>query len=218
MASTEFSVFKRFPELPQAKELADFLLEQGIPAQLVDNSPPLDITFTGNIWQNQVEVKIPAADFEQARQLLNEWSEVNLKQVPKDYYLFEFSAEELREILAKSDEWSEFDALLARKILQSRGQEISDDELRALRQQRVESLSQPTVIAQGWILLGYVLSLLGGLFGIFLGYFLWTQQKALPNGTKVYAYQPHARQHGKRIFWLGIVVLVMGFWAQVFLG
>jgi len=81
----------------------------------------------------------------------------------------DFSDEELYTILIKSDEWGEFDYVLAKKILQSRGKEINEEMIQLHKKQRIEDLAKTDESLPAWIYMGYASSFLGGLFGVFIG-------------------------------------------------
>ena len=104
------------------------------------------------------------------------------------------------------DKWGKFDYLLAQKILIDRGEVISNEQLMAFRQKRLEDLAQPDKRQIPWIIAGYIFSLLGGFLGLIIGWSLWKIKKTLPNGEKVYAFMYHDRVHGKIIFLIGIII------------
>ncbi|QNR25190.1 hypothetical protein [Croceimicrobium hydrocarbonivorans] len=207
MAETKLSVFKKFADLNEAKEVAFILAEKGIEVQLADNSPALDITFSGNTLDNQIELKIPAEDFRKAKDLLFSELDIKIEEIDPDYYLLDFSTEELRDLLLKCDEWGEYDVLLARKILASKGEDTSDARMEEWKMQRLEELAKPEKIPFMWIVIGYLMCFLGGLLGVFIGYLIWHQQKTLPNGQKVYTYREYDRKQGRKMFWLGLAML-----------
>ncbi len=203
----EYSIFKKYPTLEQATELKELLEKEGIDAVLGDNIPPVDVTFSGSTVQHEFEVRIKPSDFGKAEDLLEQQAENLIDQVDKDYYLFDFTDEELYEILLKSDEWNEFDYTLAQKILSQRGKSIDKALLNSLKKERLKQLAQPEESQRAWIILGYVFAFLGGLLGIVIGYFLWTAKKTLPNGAKVYSYSEKDRRQGKYIFIIAVIVL-----------
>mgnify|MGYP000385321541 FL=1 len=129
----EYSIFKKYPTLEQATELKELLDKEGIDAVLGDNIPPVDVTFSGSTLQHEFEVRIKPSDFGKAEDLLEQQAENIIDQVDKDYYLFDFTDEELYEILLKSDEWNEFDYTLAQKILSQRGKPINKSLLNSLK-------------------------------------------------------------------------------------
>jgi hypothetical protein len=201
------SIFKKFPTLEQANELKELLKENGIESLLSDNIPTVDDTFTGNTLQNEFEVIIKQSDFKKASEILEKNAENLIDQIDKDYYLFEFTDEELYEILLKSDEWNEFDYTLAQKILKQRGKSVDKELLNSLKNERLKDLAKPEENQKPWIIAGYIFSLLGGFLGLIIGYTLWTFKKTLPNGQKVYSYSANDRKHGKYIFYIGLLIV-----------
>jgi hypothetical protein len=141
-----------------------------------------------------------------------------LDEVDKDYYLFSFSDAELAEIISRPDEWGHLDYQLAQKILKERGKGIDDSEIELLKFRRFNELAEPESTNDIWIVLGYVASLTGGIFGI-LGGFIgilagWSLaywKKTLPDGQKVYVYNDQARRHGKVMIILSVVTSILLF-------
>lgn len=206
MVESEYAVFKRFPDKESAEDLAVELLNQGIDSKLVNNSLAVDVTFSGSTVNNQIELKILQSDFNQARKILEKLMESDLEQMEKDHYLFGFTDEELLDVLKKSDEWSEFDVSASRKILETRGEEISDKDIEGFNTNRLEELSKPESSPKLWIGLGYLFSFAGGFLGMIIGYFLMSQKRTLPNGEKVPTYTMLDRKNGKIMFIIGLVV------------
>lgn len=201
-----YSIFKKFPTFEQANELKDLLNENGIECLLADNIPPVDITFSGNTLQNEYEVKIKQSDFKKADEILEKKAENLIDHIDKDYYLYEFTNEELYEILLKPDEWNVINYALAQKILKERGKSVDKELLNSLKNERLKDLAKPEENQKAWIIVGYIFSLLGGFLGLIIGYLLWTSKKTLPNGQKVYSYSANDRKHGKYIFYIGLII------------
>lgn len=147
--------------------------------------------------------------------MLLEDSVKKLDEIDTDYYLFGFSNDELLDLIAKSDEWSKLDYLLAQKILRDRGQGLSEEELEAIKMERIAELSKPEENQQKRIVAGYVFAVLGGFVGMFIGWHLLTHKKTLPNGDSVFAYVPKDRKQGRIIFILGSIFLVVGLLAKI---
>jgi len=155
-------------------------------------------------------VRLRPADFEAARQLEDEANQQLASNVAPEYYLFSFSEEELFDILMKPDEWNSFDVTLASQLLQQRGRDISPDTMRLLRQNRIAELARPETSNRSWILAGYLFALMGGVFGLCIGWHLYFHRKRLPDGRSVMAFSEPDRRHGLRILVLG--VLGLGVW------
>lgn len=201
-----YSIFRKFPTLEQATDLKDLLSENGIESILADNVPPVDVTFSGNTLRNEIEIRLKQSDFKKAEDILEKNAEELIASIDKDYYLFEFTDEELYEVLLKSDEWNAFDYTLAQKILKQRGKSVDKELLNSLKKERLKDLAKPEENQKPWIIAGYIFSLVGGFLGLIIGYFLWTSKKTLPNGQKVYSYSANDRKHGKYIFYIGLII------------
>ncbi|WP_350291259.1 hypothetical protein [uncultured Croceitalea sp.] len=216
--SKEKSIFKKYPSLEQATEIKELLESNGIESILADNVPPVDVTFSGSTLEHQFEIRIKQSDFKEAEKILEKRAENLIDKVDNDYYLFDFSDEELYDILLKSDEWNEFDYTLAQKILKQKGKPVDKDLLNSLKKQRLEQLAKPEESQKAWIMAGYIFAMLGGLLGIIIGYFLWTAKKTLPNGQKVHTYSEKDRKQGKIIFIIAIIIFPTALILRAFSG
>jgi hypothetical protein len=204
----EFITYKKYYEQERANAMKQILQENNIEFQAEEERENLDSLYGGSHFPKQFFIKIKGQDFQRADAVLKELSLKELANVAKDHYLFEFNDEELFEILAKPDEWNEFDVELARKILNDRGKTIHEDTLLLLRNQRLKELAKPEERQRSLVYAGYFFALLGGIIGAFIGWHLWTCEKVLPNGKRVYGFLDEDRTHGKIIFILGIVLFV----------
>ncbi|TPN82794.1 hypothetical protein [Aquimarina algicola] len=207
----EYSIFRKYKTLEQAKELEELLSKNRIDSIIGDNFPSVDSMFGANPLNNEIEIRIKQIDFKKAEQILESQAENLINEVDKDYYLFEFTDEELYEILLKSDEWNEFDYKLAQKILKDRGKSIDKELLNSLKKERLKQLAKPEGNQKPWIITGYFFAILGGMLGLIIGYFLWTSKKTLPNGQRVYSYSNKDRRQGKYIFYIGLIVFPTAF-------
>jgi len=207
MENEEFVSFQVFGEKMLADALAAFLTERDVPFVFEDNSSGLDSNFGGGNTQEYV-IKLRPADFGRVNTMMLEAEEQHLQNIDEDYYLLSFTDDELRDVVAHSDEWSPYDYLLAQKLLSDRGHELSHDDVRKLRQARIDELSKPAPLQHTAVVAGYIFALAGGLFGILIGWFLYANKKALPNGERVFTYQYRDRKHGLRMMVIGAGVMV----------
>jgi hypothetical protein len=206
----ELVIYKKFFEQDQVNGLVDILKENKIPYLVSEDRESLDSLYGDKQFKQQYFVKIKKADFETVDNILINQAHEHLDTVDKDHYLFTFSNEELYDILSKPDEWSEFDFLLAQKILKDKGEQIDKEKIKKLKNERISELAKPDEKNKGWIYAGYILAFLGGLLGLFIGWHLSTFKKTLPNGERVYGYNVNDRSHGNRILIIGLVMLI--FW------
>jgi hypothetical protein len=204
--------YRRFVDREQAEALMVILTEHGIGAEMGEDPESLDSLYVGHRpFDAKFHVKIKSEDFERADAVVLRESDKELGQIGDDHYLFQFTDQELYEILSKPDEWSELDYRLAAKILKDRGKEAGQETLSELKKQRLQALAQPDDSHAIWIVIGYIAAMLGGLLGILIGWHLSTYKKTLPDGQRINGYSPAARQHGNVILLIGIVMLVITF-------
>src|SRR5687767_8283569 len=191
----EFLTYKKYHEQERVDALTQILTENGIEFEITEDRESLDSLYGDKHFSRQFFVKIKRDDFAKADAALAHVTIAELETVDKDHYLYGFSDEELFDILSKPDEWNEFDYQLSKKILNERGKEINTDTIELLKKQRIKELAKPEEQQKAWIYAGYLLALLGGLIGIFIGLHLNTFKKTLPNGQRVYGHTAEDRQH-----------------------
>lgn len=209
----DYLTYQRFQERSEAEDLIALLKNNNIDFLLEDTSGSFDPSFANNAIHNEFRLKLKKNDFQKADMIQNESLSKLLAEVDKNYYLFEFSGQELYDVITKSDEWSRFDVLLARSILNERGLGMNDELLMTIRNQRIEELGKPEESQKVWILFAYMSCLLGGLLGVFIGWYLDTHKKTLPNGDQVYAYSENDRKHGRILIIFGFLSFVL--WSLV---
>jgi len=213
----DFITYQKFNDVALAENLADILQRHNIEYTIEEESLTFNPSFVlNNELAQEYTVKINSKDFEQVNQLLLEEETANINDVEADYYLFKFTNDELIDLLTKADEWSAFDYLLAQKILTERGTVIDDNYLAELKQKRIEELKEPEASQTIWIVIGYMAACLGGILGIFIGWYLFSSKKTLPNGEKVYNYTERDRKNGRNIFYLSIIIFVITTIAKVY--
>lgn len=219
----EKSLFDSFPTLQDASELTSILESNNIEFSIVENSFDVDITFTGNKISG-IQVFIDSDNFDLVNKLLEEQAENQIDLTDKTHYLFKFSNEELYDILAKRDEWSTYDYAFAKKLLQERGEDISQERLNSIKTERNKELDHPEKSSSIQIAIGYGCAILGGalailikgvlfllfitVMGLLIGWYLWKSKKTTSKGDKIFAYSENDRKHGKNISIIGIVILV----------
>ncbi|SHH73706.1 hypothetical protein SAMN04488109_5051 [Chryseolinea serpens] len=202
----EFLIFKKYTDKESAEALTNPLQAHGIAFQITRDIENLDVLYGTNPTTEFYYVKIKSEDFPKANALLLDLGNTDLNTVDKTHYLFEFTDEELFDLLSKPDEWNALDYQLAKKILRERGREVNDEIIESLKKQRIVELAKPDESNRVWIFIGYLAILFGGLFAIIVGWHLFTYKKTLPDGQRVYEYSEKDRRHGKRIFYLGMIV------------
>lgn len=205
----DFVLFQSFFTEDEAASVIEPLKENGIAYQLERSKEILDRTFIGDNLEKKIFLKIMSFDFPKANQVLDARVLQNITALEKDYYLFSFTNDELIEIIRKPDEWSRQDFLIARKILDERGQHINEEIIKDLKSKRINELSREESEPTLTIITGYILALLFSIVGLFFGLTFLTAKKNIPNGKKVFTYNRNTRKHGRNIVILSAVSLLL---------
>lgn len=208
-----FLTFQRFNDPALAQAMADILKTQGIETRIENDAPVFDPSYAFNSINSDIHLNIRPADFTRAHQVLVEYYRSHLSDVDPEYYLFQFTNEELLAILSAADDWGPFDNALAERILTDRGHPLTPTQTTEMRDQRVAELSKPEPLAKKWLFLGYALLVIIPLASCIQGGIIAYYKKTLPNGERVYAYEKADRRQGKALFFIGgaLQVLVWGF-------
>lgn len=213
MSTEEYVTFELFNDNFEALNLGAVLHEANIEYVIENTSANFDTFFTNNELAKEFRVKIKQADFEKAEDLLQQISLKEIETIDKDYYLFEFTDQELMDVVAKKDEWGRLNFTLAQKILKDRGKEVRVEKVEKFQQQRIEELKQPEKGASKMIAAGYIFAILGGIIGLFIGLHIVTHKRTLPNGEQVYGYSYEDRKRANAIVILAIFFLL--FWLVI---
>ena len=207
--SDVFLTFKTFTDAETAEDFSEVLKQKDIPYYIEEDSLVFDPSYANNPLNKDYRLKIRQQDFEAAHEVLGQYYSNQLNDVSKDYYLFDFTDEELEDIIAKPDEWGHFDYQLAQKLLSERGKEVKPQKAHELREKRISELSEPETVKHSSVVWGYVLCFFFFPISLIMGWTWGYSKKTLPNGERVYRHDAYARKHGRRIFNLGITVLVL---------
>ncbi len=210
----EFLTIKNFGHEAPFLELVELLQAHDIPYQTEiyrERLNPISMI----MLSPEFIVKVSPDRFIQVDRILLEIAADEVHLADTDHYLFDFKDEELFDILASPDEWSAFDYQLARRILRERGLEVDTKLLNSLHKSRLQELAAPKPSQTLNVMLGYILALLGGIFGFFWGWNMATARKILPNGERLYVFRPSDRQHGWQIVVLSAMIMIgLALWAR----
>jgi len=210
-----FVTYKVFNDPEIAKAFASILDEHQVPFRIEEDAYNFDPSYANHPLNKDYRIKIRQKDFPKANEAFAEHFKATLDSVEKDYYLYEFTDEELLDILLKPDEWGELDYQLAQKILNERGRIYSPEQLGDFKMQRIEQLRKPEKTEYTSIIIGYLFAIFLAPVGIGLGYMLAYSKKRLPDGTAANAYSDTQRFHGTVIFVLSCGLTVFGLWAAM---
>lgn len=209
MDKETFTTFGKFKSKEEAMVLVSILDANKIQYLLEDYSITFEPTFGKDKVEDEFRIKLKQQDFPKVDALLSDEQILGEEETEKSYYLFDFSNQELMDVVAKADEWSKFDFDLAQWILKERGQEVRPEVVVNMKKKRIEDLAKPDGYSMAWIYLGYFSALFGGLPGVIIGSHLKGYKKKLPNGERVYGYTEQVRSHGRKIVFICMISLLI---------
>ncbi len=226
--ASRLETFHLFQDEAIAMEFAEVLNSSGIECRIASTPRILDNQIAGVDSTPDYSLKIKAEDFERANNILDAFFEKQLAEVDKDYFIFSFSTEELKDVIKKPDEWGRLNYLLAKKILAERGHTISEDALGKLKQERKKELSvteSPGIflyIIAWFLIFGSLVFLINqrfreedfirpfmSIFSFFIGRHIYNFKKIMPDGESLYGYHEKDRSHGLVIRYIALVIIMI---------
>lgn len=216
--NSDFRIFRKFHDEVSIDWYTDLLKKYQIDYERENNSLRFDPSFAFNDYSKEFLLKLKPKDFEKVYNLEEENVKSEVENASKDYYLYEYSDEELQEILIKRDEWNAYDYSLAKKILKERKSEINTSQINIKKQQRIDDLKKISDIKTFWLITFYTIALMGGFFAIFIGYYIKSAKTHLPNGETISKYSQKDIKHGNAIFYLGVFCLLFWLFRGYYLG
>jgi hypothetical protein len=207
--SEQFLTFKLFPDRQSAEDFSQILDQAGIEYYIEEDSLVFDPSYANNPLNKDYAIKIRQPDFRKATNAFDEYFKGQLGNVPPDYYLLDFTNDELLEILAKPDEWGNFDYQLSQDLLRQRGIDVSKQKLDSLKTARYKELAKSEDETVSNIVGYYLISILFFPVGLIIGWVWGYSKKLLPDGHKVFAYNKNVQSHGRNIFLIAMVLFIL---------
>ena len=167
--NSDYKQFQVFNNIETLNTFTNLLSDNKIDFEVENNSKIFDPSFANNDFEKEYIVKIHPNDFEKVYDLEEEIIKNEIQNTPEDYYLFDYNNSELLDIINKRDEWNAFDYYLAKKILNDRGNLITEEKIIEIKKERIEELKKTTEIKSIWIILLYIITILGIFLPLFIG-------------------------------------------------
>jgi hypothetical protein len=210
----EFIKYRSFNDKAVATELCKQLSEKGIPFKWESTEGFFDPSFTTNDILNLYYVRLRKEDFTKADELLMISATQTAEEPVSDYYLLSFSNDELIGVLKNPDEWNEFDLYWAKKILDTKGIVVTQEEVDKAKVEKLEALKRPWQLDKVWIVCVIALWVAAfwfvhiflALAVIFTGGYISFSRKTMPDGERVKAFSTGDRFLGKITLATGIAL------------
>ncbi|MBO9200558.1 MULTISPECIES: hypothetical protein [Niastella] len=206
----QYATYSRFYSPDDAQFLISLLQKHHIPYALEHEVNQLDKVYLGAVVDAMFTLQIPKEKFNHVNHLLADQAKQDLAQPGFEHLMQSYSVSELQEIIHHPDGWNAYDLQVATEILSERLQapvtlpSIHSDNFKPVRLELI------------WILLGYIVSLLGASYFFYLaiagflsGLVVNQAKKTLKDGSTVKMYDQWSRMHGRIIMILASVCMAI---------
>ena len=150
----DFKDFKSFMDSSDAEELIDILHKNDIKHIIDKNIASIDTNFSGQqLTTPEINLRIKADDFDKVYKLyLLHAKEIPIEELPESYYLFDFSDEELVDIIMHPQDWSLIDFKLAYTLLKKNKVDVVPlQEIIVNKAKKTVKKTKPVVQASGTV-------------------------------------------------------------------
>ena len=200
--------YKSFESVEIAQLLTELLDESNTYYELHNSEGKIE-DFDSSQPQGIIEVWIAEDQFDYIDDLIEEKVNSELDTVADDYFIFEFSNDELRNVLINAHEWSPIDLALANKLLKERGEPFEKEELHKIREEKIAESALSRDISKGRKVTGLIVALLFPLIGIITALIYLLATKEDLSGKKVPKYGEPTKKHGKIVITIALFGTVL---------
>ena len=198
-------LYRKFETAEIANMLVVLLDEHKVEHSVFHNGEEIE-DFNPSVHQRNLEIHLLEEDSERVDQLIEETADKELDTVEKDYFIFSFNNDELREVLIKAEEWSALDLALAHKLLRERGEPFDKEEISRLRDERAIELAKPKSASISSLVVAYLGAVFLQIIPIVAGIIYLTSKKDDLAGNRVPVYDDPTKKHGRTMILLSIVL------------
>ncbi|RYE23941.1 MAG: hypothetical protein EOP51_08995 [Sphingobacteriales bacterium] len=223
----ELLTYQTYSTPDEAENVAAQLNNAGISTEVLKITPVSEAVFTGTTFGNKYEIKIPAADFTKANEVLFSNDAVPVEDIDQSHPLFTMTNDELKEIVIKPKEWGPENYSTALAILKHRDVPLLENTFATQQQEKVVPTAQKQRVSTYLLLLGYASALtpiisnlsayesvkdaavwfFPGVAGMLVSWSIMQAKTTLPNGSRILTYDNASQKHA-----LGMLVLNVLSW------
>lgn len=219
-----FAQYKMFQHEDDLLGFIDRLELHNIPYETSKYASGLDHTYLGAGAGVEYSLKIPRDKFKEMNRIIEKEAEEDFHQLPPEYFLFDFSDEELKEVISSPGDWFRKDVVYAGKILENRGISFSISEIREQVNREKQLRLKPKKANTLLLIMAYALTpasiFLGfwpASFSIFTGIYLAFWKGTDEAGKRYWVFDHRSRIHGAILLTMGSL-LCLAFWGLAISG
>lgn len=205
---SEFKTFMSLTDSVIVDEIVQILEVHKIAYKLQDTSKDFDASFSNNAAKNSYLIMLNPNDFDKASVLLEENTKLEIDDINSRHPFFDFTTEELKDVVKNYDEWYPADVKLAKQLLEKDNIVVEDSEIKEQQIQKMMLAQAPEKSSLLTLVMGYTFCIMGGLAGIGIAIFLMTGKRTMPDGSKKYIYSKSDRAHGMYMLVAGAIIFL----------
>ena len=225
--------FRSFSNQADAQAVADKLQNAGITADVSKKARRGDAFLQVGDYVDDYVLRISPTDFENANKILFKEQGVDISTIDPSHPLMALTTDELKDVVAKPDEWGADNYVIATALLKNKGIEYTDEELKQLQNERLTFLARRKKASNTLIVVGYLLALFPlllngisgnshlpnffqnvrwyfpGLLSPSIAWSILVSRTTLPNGRRIATYDDASIRHGLFIVAANIISWVI---------
>lgn len=207
MQDTDLVIFQEVQSMEEALDVEAILLKENIHCKIIETKASFDVS-TGQAIEDKLTIQVIRADFDKAREVMIHSAEVTEVEMHEEHYFHEFTNDELLDVLKSEDDWSPEDLAYARKLLANKNISWNEDEIFSINEEKRNEKDKTIEIPTSHYVIGIIVSILGGLLGLFYGIFILTAKKDDRYGNRIHIYGLQSRKKANLLCILGSSALI----------
>ena len=204
----EYVEIKRLQFKEVIIQISEILNSNDIDFIIENTKPTVDITFTNSGAFDYI-LKVKKSQLEDALKLLESSSPDN--SINDIHYMDSFTDDELIEVISMPDDWEKNDVEYAKKLIKKKEIVIDEKKIKETQQKVISELIEPIKAKPILIVIGYILSFLGGWLGLVIAVHLRYKKRDEGNEDTIFYYDKKSRSHGESMFIILILWILFYF-------
>ncbi|MEL6672179.1 MAG: hypothetical protein AAFR61_08295 [Bacteroidota bacterium] len=203
---TDFRTYQKFQNQEDAQWWISLMESNDIPFEFENISSGLDPSIFGGELMQEWVLRLPGDRFQDMHHILKDQVVHEIDSLDSSYYLFQFSLEELEDVLVEVGNWNPLDVQMAQELLRRKGIDYTYEEIDQLQQEHLRQLRKAQPADTFTLFIGYLAAIMGGLGALMVGHYLQSTKRVDPMGKRFYLFDQASRKQGRTIYRIGLVM------------
>jgi hypothetical protein len=205
----KFLTYMQCNDVALFNEATQVLIDAKIKYESEDSNQFFDPSYANNEATRKIRLLIHPANFKKADDAFEKYYSKIITEIDKEYYLYQFSTDELINVALHTEEWGMMNSLLAKQILADKGITIAKTTIQSVELEKVFEAAEPEQASNKLLIIGYLFTLLFGFTGVIFGVYLLNAKKTLPDANQLLRYNNNTRLHAWIIIICSIIIFTI---------